>query len=547
MKKLFTLFLTVVLSLSAVLVTGCNNQKSDTNTVTLAYTYGGYGHDYWDALAKDFNETYGEEITLVVEPIYDVNARPRIQGGTPDGDIVAVSQDMFRNATVLEELTDVYNLKALGEDKTIKEKVGDEIYNYYYEASFDGIYQFPTGGKYGYNWLYNKSVLDEAFGVDGYELPKTTNEFLAFGDTLINEKEIFLTTAALKETADDYLVYAFQNWFAQMVGAEGYDKFYSGMRLDPSSNEWVLSEGQPYVLSDNKQAIISTYKVAHGICYKGNDRLHPSSGSLKLMDNNQVFSGGGFGFNEAKCAFLYSGAWYENEIRDLLKDGLIEEQVYGAMRMPVMSDIVMLLEYRGQNGAYMTDNMLSDIVEAVDNGETSYEGVSEKDFNRIKEARNMVLEQICAELVIPKIRAEDEGKREKIYKVIQYLASDKAQAVATKASKGIAMFTFGYEPDLNNLGITPTKLIKDLTEIRKTSVIIDHACVNKTFKRVSALEWYTVNSGVLATSIYDLAESAANANADEKALAMYNSVYDKYSGNVWSTAISEYKLATGLN
>ena len=133
MKKLFTLFLTVILSLSAVLVTGCNNQKSDTNTVTLAYTYGGYGHDHWDALAKDFNETYGEEITLVVEPIYDVNARPRIQGGTPDGDIVAVSQDMFRNATVLEELTDVYNLKALGEDKTIKEKVGDEIYNYYYE------------------------------------------------------------------------------------------------------------------------------------------------------------------------------------------------------------------------------------------------------------------------------------------------------------------------------------------------------------------------------------------------------------------------------
>ena len=138
MKKFLTILLTVILSLTTFTAIGCGG-GGNANTVTLAYQYGGYGHEYWDALEKDFNDTYGEEVTLEVVPIYDVNARPRIQGGTPDGDIVAVAQDMFRNSTVLEELSDLCQLKALGEDETILEKIGQDQYDYYYEANLNGI------------------------------------------------------------------------------------------------------------------------------------------------------------------------------------------------------------------------------------------------------------------------------------------------------------------------------------------------------------------------------------------------------------------------
>lgn len=548
MKRLLTLLLTAILALSSATLIACGNSgggdkySSRPNKVTLAYAYGGYGTEYWDVLAKDFMDNYSEDIYLVMEPIYDVNARPRIQGGTPDGDIVAVSQDMFRNSTVLEELTDLLNRKALGEEKTIKEKIGQDKYDYYYEGSLNGIYQLPGGNGYGYNWAYNKSVLDEAFKGD-YTLPKTSKEFFAFGDELL-EKEIFLTSAALKETSDDYLVYAFQVWFAQMVGAEGYTQFYSGNYFNKETSKYELAETSPLNIETNKQAILSAYEVAHKLCYRGNDYLHPSSASMKLMDNNQVFAGGGYSFNEAKSAFLFTGAWYEHEIRDLVKDELVEQNVYGAMRVPVISDIVLNLEYRGENNAYMTDEMLSQIVTAVDEGKTSFDGVSQNDFDRIKEARNMLLEQICSELVIPTIK--EESKRESIYTVLQYLATDHAQELAAKTMGGIGMFQFGYTVDFDKLGITPTNLVKDFNDIKNTAVTIDHACVNNTFKRASSIEWYTVNSGVLASSIYDMTEDSKNADSKANALKMYDSLIGKYSGRAWTTAIETYKEAVGL-
>jgi hypothetical protein len=109
------------------------------------------------------------------------------------------------------------------------------------------------------------------------------------------------------------------------------------------------------------------------------------------------------------------------------------------------------------------------------------------------------------------------------------------------------MFPFGYKPDYTDLGVTPTNLVKDFSEIRSTAVYVDFANVNKTFPRVSSIGWYTVNSGVLASSIYDLTESTQNANVSAKAQEMYNSVYNKYSGNSWNTIIQDYKTAVGIS
>ena len=55
------------------------------------------------------------------------------------------------------------------------------------------------------------------------------------------------------------------------------------------------------------------------------------------------------------------------------------------VKMPIISSIVDTLENKN-----MTDAELSAVIDAIDAGETSYPGVSQKDFDRLVEARRMV-------------------------------------------------------------------------------------------------------------------------------------------------------------
>ena len=472
-KKLLSILLTMSVVLGIFAGCGGGSGSGRPRTVTLAYMYGGYGSEYWDALAEDFMENYDSEIELKMKPVYDTNLRSRIQSGKADGDIVYISVDMFNKSNCLEKLDDIYELTPLGEEQTIGEKVGERFTEYYREE--DGIYQFAgMPAEWGFSWVYNKTVLDEAFGEGNWTLPRTTDDFFEFGDTLFHEKDMFLTSAALADTSDgDYLVYAFQNWFAQLMGLDAYDKFFDGLYND--NGEWKLAESGPLMYTQNRFAIESAYSIAYRLGGADNNYLHSASENLNFTKNNIVFAGGGFGSNRAKTAFLYTGPWFEMEIAEHVADGTVEEQVYGVMKSPVPSDIVELLEYR-ENGDYMSDEKLSLLIKAIDENAKSFDGVSEKDFNKVKEARNMVLAQICTEIVVPTIK--DESKREDIIKVLRYLATDNAQKVAAKAVGGVKMFSFGYNPDYEELGITPTNFISDFKDISEEAVVIDYACVN---------------------------------------------------------------------
>ena len=173
---------------------------------------------------------------------------------------------------------------------------------------------------------------------------------------------------------------------------------------------------------------------------------------------------------------------------------------------------------------------MSLLIKAIDERATSFEGVSENDFKRVKEARNMVLSQICTEIVVPTIK--DESKREDIIKVLRYLATDNAQKVAAKAVGGVKMFSFGYNPDYEELGITPTNFISDFKDISEEAVVIDFACVNKPFKQVFQHNWYKLRSGVLIQEIF-----AGTADAPDK---MFDSVYNDLASK-WSAYLEQYK------
>ena len=558
-RKVTLLLMAFCLIMTAVFGTGCsgttfdedapNSEYSDRKkTITLSYYLGGYGESYWNALAKDFMENYDEEIYLQMNPYVDsANMRSLIQAGEDQGDIVQISVDMFRNTAYLEELSEVLDMTPLEEDTKIKDK-DIEMYNYYLEEykvdgqKKTGVFQMPAGQINGHHFAYNKTTLDEAFAGESYTLPRTTDEFFAFGDELL-DKGVFLTSAAISDASGggDYLTYLYQLWFAQLMGLEDYNRFYKGEIYDKASKTWSLSSGKDVrILSDNKDEIIDAYTICDTLLSAENAYLHSSSSELDYLKNDKVFAGGGCGSNRSKTGFLFIGSWFEKEIEPLIADELIEaDQTYGMMRTPVASSIVKYLEYR-DGGKYMSDSMLSSVIEAIDSGATSYKGVSKADFARIKEARKMIIAQICSEIVVPKI--SDESKREDIYKVLRYLTSDRAQKVAAEAVGGLNMMPFGAPVNTEELDITVTNFVKECNEVDRDpqNVIVDYSRTNSLASQYLKHTWYYTPGGErMSAYIY----RTADPQTPEK---MYDALYNNLSAT-WANYVKNYKTALGSN
>lgn len=559
-KKMKILSLVLCLVISTVLgVTGCTTTSSGNGganseyanrkkKVTMSYYLGGYGEEHMNAIAKDFMDNYDDEIYLEMKPYVDsANMRSLIQAGEDQGDIIQLSVDMFRNSAYLEELSEVLNMTALGEDKVIKDK-DIENYQYYVEDYYvdgekkTGVFQMPAGKGSYYAFAVNETTLAEAFGDEEYTLPRTTDEFFAFGKTLL-DKGVFLTSAAISDATGggDYLTYLYKLWFAQLTGAEAYDKFCMGEVYDEKTGKWALSDEKDMsILSDNKDEIIDAYTICDTLLKPENMYLHSSSNELDYLKNDIVFGGGGCGSNRAKTAFLFIGSWLEKEIEPLIEDGLIEaNQTYGIMRAPVASSLVEYLDYRN-GSAYMSDDMLAAVIQTIDEGGTSYNGVSAKDFARIKEARKMAVAQISSDIVVPKIK--DESKREDIYKVIRYLASDRAQKVAAEEVGGLNMLPFGADATSQDLEITPTNFVKEYNEFNgdPENILVDYSHINTVASQHLLHQWVYIPGGArLSAYIY----STPSPQTPEQ---MYDTLYKNLSVN-WPNYIKNYKTAMGID
>ncbi len=547
MKK----FIAMLLSIATVFaVAACGNDKQNSSSsdggndpdyakrskkITFSYYAGGYGSDWVKAVAKDYMDNVNTEVYVELKKSSDNStAKSNIESNVGIADLYQIEADMFGLGDCLENLTSFYNDTAVyGENVKIKDKMPKYSLDYYNEKG--EYYQVPQTAMTGFNWVYNKTLLDGTFGKDNYVLPRTTNEMLAFGNKLY-EKGVFLTAAALADTAGgNYAQYATMNFFAQMTGLDGWNKFNSG--LVKRDGEWVLSEEAPYVISDNKTAIESAYKFAEKLYKKASGSevqyLHKNSPSFEYKDLDKVFYGGKFKAQTLPAfAFAYVGGWLETEVSEYLKEGAITPKEVYAMRTPVLSDIVKTLE-----NTAMTDSELSAIIAEIDNGATSSTRCSQSDFDRISEARHMVTENICRCFVIPKgSRNKAEAKE-----FLAYLASDRAQKIAAKNSNGLNVLPFGYTPTDEDMGFEISAFTKSVAAITDSDTvkIVDSAQLDKTFKKeVNILWFYDIkNTSALANNVY----SGTATPSDQ----IFDMTYKYYNG-MWSTLISKYKKSVGL-
>ena len=544
-KRLFVLLMAIITAFTSVsALVGCKSNEEnplaefENRPVTVSYAYclGGYGEDHLVALAREYMTNYDQDTYIKLVPYTNgSNEREQIKSGLASGDFVSMPVDAFRISSYLEELSEFYQTTVPGESVSVKDKIGSR-YDYYVENYKEGgqikqgIFQMPTGSLDGYHFVYNKTTLDEVFGQDNYTLPRTTLEFFDFGDAMFEEGAYLSSAAVADAGGGDYLEYCYQVWFAQLLGLEEYDQFYEGKYFDAEANDWVLNKEKAEILNVYEDKIKDAYTIASTFLSCNNNYMHPATSDLDYLDNDKVFAGNGFGLDFEKTGFLFIGSWFEKEIEPLLKEGVIKPQEYGVMRVPVASSIVKYLE-----DSDMTDAELSAIIEAIDNGATSFDGVSEKDFAKIYQARKMAINQICSEYVIPKIKAENESKRQAIYKFAAFLMSDKAKLVVAQKLGGLSLF-MGADLTPSELGFEPNRFVKEFNAIGGDSIVVDYRHINKLFPVHVPIKWYYIPGGGRLSS-YCVTKSEAQ-SADQMFNMLYNSV-----NSAWKTGIAAYEAA----
>lgn len=543
MKKIISLLLSVVMLCS---LAACGQQpgqteqsKEDTDkygerskSFTLCYYEGGFGSDWLQAVVEDYMMNVNTDVYISLKSSTDNDtAREKIKSQTGTYDLYFIEVDMFKNSDVLEELSDLMEMEVPGESGVkVKDKINASALAYYEE---DGkYYQMPATNYMGWNWSYNKTLLDETLGEGNYKLPNTTEEMFQLGEELFNNN-VFLTTFAGNDTTGgaDYLRYCYELWFAQMLGMEGYDHYY---QCEYNNNgTYETAKDSPKNIEENKDAIEKTYQVAETLCQgrNGVEFIHSKCESLSFLDAQFLLYQGGFkGSEEFPIAFYYNYSSGEREMAPYIEDGIIENQDVRMMKMPVISSII------DRTPSIADDATLSAVIDYVDgNADALPAGVTEEDAAIVKEARNMKAELVCREFVV----SQSASNKEEIKEFLAYLTSDQAQKVAAQQCNGLPILNYGYVPTEEDMGFTFSEYTKSIQSISNDAVIVDIAKFDKKIGLAMGLSWYqdnTVSGGTLSKNLY----TKQALGSDE----IFQSTLDSFS-TIWKDRMEQYFVQQG--
>ncbi len=547
MKKLVSCLLAVVLSGVCLLCVGCKKDKVENGegtkygarerTITFCYYAGGYGTDWLDAVIDDYMLNVNTEVYIDLKRnTNNETTRTNIQTGIGTYDLYQIEVDMFNSANCLADLTDLYDTEVYGEPGVkVKDKLGDRWVDYYSENGH--WYQLPQTQLTGWNWAYNKDLLDSTLGEGQYTLPRTTDEFFSFGDDLY-KKGVYLTAFPGADTAGgDYSRYAYELWFAQMLGLEGYQKYMSGYYKDSQTGEWAFAESAPLQISQNATAITEAYKVAQKLATPAasasdSQYMHAQSMGMTFKDVDVMLYGGKYrGQKVAPIAFSYVGGWLETEVEPFVKAGTISgDQKVMAMKMPVISSII------SRTPSINDEQTLVAVIDYVDGiVQTAPVGVTEEDIDIIREARNMVSELICRQFVVTKATKNIEDVKH----FLSYLVSDRAQKIAAKATRGISVLPYGYTPTEEDMGFAISDYTKSVEKIKEDSIIVDQGGLDMPYRGFFGMTWYvdaTAAGGTLSQNLFTKQAEGYQSIAD--------STYKKIN-STYLEIMEQYKIKYG--
>ncbi len=425
MRKIFRKTMAITLcgiaAVSAATVSGCGGGNVDNSTedkvCKIQILKSGFDTDWLHAIVAEFNKTYQEEgrkaeIILEDSTLNTMNEIKRPNKNDTDlyfdsnsiDRIINVSRSVLgsKGGALLEDLTDVYNSKAIGKDgKEQGEKLFERFDDVYTQrlryngvmTGYDGVYGMATQGGTTGLFLNTKVLTEKGYTLDDVA---TTNGLLSVVDALgpkteaeALDKNGFFPVAWAAGNAPGYWEYLFTILFGQYEGIVSYKNFFDCV---PDSGTTVANGYEVY----EKRGLYEAMRVCEAL--ENADYAVPGTSSMQhIAAEARVMTG--------KSLLTVSGDWIYKEM----------EKDYGAylndvihLKTPVVSALGVKLALCGTThsvGANCEncEAKLKEIVLAVDDGKSVAEiatqtGVAEDKVTQVRDARgfyNAQMPNVC--------------------------------------------------------------------------------------------------------------------------------------------------------
>ncbi len=441
-------------------LTACNSKSA--NKLNIGVVKMGYGIEWVQDLAKSFEQETGIKVTISEFPGQagaDALASAVDNGGkfdlvftkrtTFESDIYT-KKNVKKASPMYEDLTDsVYNYTNPGENKTIGEKLSEDMKDYY---NFDGHY-YGMPWTSGFMGVTRNVTLWNAMGFTDDDIPYTTNELMDLCDTIYAKHYTYPGTTPLSgqvypfiySDRAEYYTSIINVWTAQYEGIDTITNYFmKGLGPDQSEpNEYFYTyDGQSAALEVLGQLL------------NGNDgnRQDPTT-SIDFTSMQRAFYQG-------SAVFCINGSWLENESGS--SAGLKSDIDF--IKMPVVSSIVNKMEIKNDTNA---DQKLSEAIKYVDSHSTDGldAPLSASDMKIVREARNYsylgggVDHQA---FVLAYAKNKDNG-----VSFLRYMYSDKGLNSYRKTMNGLCLPATpctSFEPLDTTISVFKQSVIKALNE-----------------------------------------------------------------------------------
>ena len=382
-------------------------------TLQIAVRKLGNGSKFAYELAKAYEKKRNGEIKVQV--VYDSSSDDFLEnslGLGPDGndiDVYFAARYMFFDLVargggiakgynpVFADLTDIWESDASGygyKECVAGTKVKDLFYDVVREAN---AYPSPgpsKGKQFFVPWatlhsglVYNKKLWDVTNSTvaasDPLKLPRTTDEMFTLFDRIKKMRDTDKTISAnpFKYSGTvDYLATGSRTWYAQYDGIENARLFKEGRDHDGVYTPDIFAYG------DGNNARAKAFEVVRKMV----DRTNKYTAGA--ADHAADFTNAQLEFLAGDAFFNFNGSWLECETEAYFPDGTAEPSFF---KMPVISAIKDNLP----DSSVGSDAELSALIGAIDTGASALSGtfegvaysVTQADFNKVKEARGVVL------------------------------------------------------------------------------------------------------------------------------------------------------------
>ena len=449
MKKIASVLLAAALGAGSIAVAGCS-KEDPASTLYINISNAGYGVAWLDPLIDIFEKEHpGIKVDFDSLTKGDSIYTSKLLSGTKDVDLYFVETEVHhlvdtpvvfdgvRYDSAFEDLTDLYDEKIPGEEKTMREKM-DKTYMEYHTVK---------GKQYTMPWIVstwglimNNKVRQDSFG----KFPNTTEELYEYCEN-IKSKGVTPFIFALN---DSYWDGIYELWTAQYNGREKTKKFFEGYSV------YGETEGERYV----PQMLL-------------NEGLRESLGVLEtLLKKENGFQSElsyTFGFTEVQNKFLEgkdnilmcpNGGWIQREMEYNYDSDELDIQF---VRMPVISALGTKLG--------ITDDVLSAIVDYADGTTaevpefTSTKGIErQKVIDEVVEARSYIALNYNHSAIVPSYSPKKELAKE----FLQLMASDRGMEEMVRVCGSRPPFEFDIEKTdlpgtVSNFVLTMQQLIRD--------------------------------------------------------------------------------------